>query len=353
MGDGMREQPSAIRFRLANHIIGEPFDPPRWADHPRLRHKDGLSEGNGTAVAVLDSGISRHRWLRDSYSEPIGIGDFDAWDLSAGILPRHVGHGTFVSGVVLQYAPRTTLIPRRVVDVNGHANDDDLAAVIDSLRPLDPDVLNLSLVPEVEPGVPDEGTSKTLAAVRTLQDTCGTVVVTAAGNDGERFPTEHLAPADELTVVVGALDLSGRPAWFSNRNFVSIWAPGVDVLSTFVHWDGLLAPTPPTYESDTETAFADYEEAAAAATRPVAPFAGWARWNGTSFAAPAVAGAIAAEISRLSHVPDRKERRQAALCRVLDAARELDVDGEKSRALVAAPVVLQGPPRAEHDGRRR
>jgi subtilisin family serine protease len=333
---------SAIRFRLANHIHGAPAEPARWAEEPRLRDRADFHEGTGTTVAILDSGISRHPWLLGSYQEPLSLDSSDLWDLSAEALPRHIGHGTFVAGVLLQYAPQARLISRRVVDLDGHANDASLAAVITGLRKLDPDVLNLSLVPEAEPGEFDEGTSRTLAAVRELQDSCGTVVVVAAGNGADRFPEEHLAPHDELTVVVGALDLSGQPAWFSNRLFVNIWAPGVDVISSFVHWSGLTAPNQP---DDHDHADDHADASAPVATRPVAPFAGWARWNGTSFAAPAVAGAIAAEIGRLDGVNDRAERRRMALLRVFDAARDIDVDGDKSKVLNAAPIALQGPPR--------
>jgi subtilisin family serine protease len=348
---------AAVRFRLANHILGVPSGPPSWAEEPRLRDKADFQEGGGTRVAVLDSGISRHPWLSGSYREPLAVDASDVWDLSAEALPRHIGHGTFVAGVVLQYAPRTHLIPRRVVDLDGEADDAHLAAVITGLRELDPDVVNISLTPATEPGEVDEGTSKTLAAVRTLQDDLGTIVVVSAGNDPDRFPEEHLAPYDERTVVVGALDLSGRPAWFSNKQYVNIWAPGVDVLSSFVHWPGLLAPTEPSDHGHADHGHPDHGHdqhghdhpqpppgPAEEPTLPVAPFAGWARWNGTSFAAPAVSGAIALEVGRLTGVAPRAERRRLALLRVLDAARDIDVDGEKGKALTAAPIALQGPP---------
>jgi subtilisin family serine protease len=374
-------RPPAIRFRLANHIIGVPFDPPRWAEEPRLRDKSSFTEGDGVQVAVLDSGISRHPWLAGRYHEPLGLDASDLWDLSADTLPRHIGHGTFVAGVVLQYAPASCLVSRRVVNLDGHANDADLAEVIRSLRDLNPDVVNISLTPETEPGEVDEGTSQTLEAVHGLQDDFGTIIVVAAGNSPDRFPLEHLAPQDELTVVVGALDLSGQPAWFSNKQFVNIWAPGVDVISSFVHWSGLLAPNQPDDHDDDHAAEGSTDTSAAAMTRPsghgdhghghdhghdhdrphpappapvepapmpirsVAPFAGWARWNGTSFAAPAVSGAIAAEISKLSSITDPVQRRRAALERVLDSARDIEVDGVKSKALTAAPIALEGPPR--------
>jgi subtilisin family serine protease len=345
---------SANRFRLANHIHGAPAEPARWTEAPRLRDRADFHEGTGATVAVLDSGISRHPWLRESCAEPLAVDASDVWDLSAPALPRHVGHGTFVAGVVLQYAPQASLISRRVVDLDGRANDADLAAVINSLRRLDPDVVNLSLAPGDEPCTVDEGTTQTLAAVRRLQDECGTIVVVAAGNNQNRFPVEHLAPEDDLTVVVGALDLSGQPAWFSNRDFVNLWAPGVDVISSFVHWPGLVAANQPDdaddhhdhdHQHDQHEQHEQHGHRKPAPIRPVAPFAGWARWNGTSFAAPAVAGAIAVEVSRLAGVATRAERRRIALLRVVDAARDVDIDGEKSKALTATPIVLQGPPR--------
>jgi subtilisin family serine protease len=352
--------PSTRRFWLASHVQGAPLDPPRWAEAPRLRGRKGMTEGQGTSVVVLDSGLSRHPWLIGPDNDPLPLAETEIWDLAAPALPRQTGHGTFVAGVVRQYAPAVNLVARRVVDVNGHANDADLAVTLRSLIELDPDVVNISLVPGDEPDTDDEGTCRTLAAVRKLQDECGTVVVTAAGNDGDTFSTERLAPDDELTVVVGALDLSGRPAWFSNTQYVGIWAPGVDVLSTFVHWHGPLSPKAHA-DDDHEDPHDGHQHGGPvhhdvagghpvepapeqAAIWPVAPFAGWARWNGTSFAAPAVAGAIATEISRLHHISDRKARRLAGLHRVLASAGTVDGDTDKRKTLSARPIALEGPP---------
>ncbi|MFL6130839.1 MAG: S8 family peptidase [Mycobacteriales bacterium] len=355
-------QRPAIRYRLANHVQGLPFDPPRWGEQPRTRPKKSLRQGLDTKVAVLDSGVSQHPWLAGSFAEdPLPEDALELWDLSKPALPRHVGHGTFVAGVILQYAPAARLLPRRVINIDGDADDFRLSAVIDALVDLDPDVVNLSLGPTLadEPGEVDEGTQRTVAALRRLQDVCGTVVVVAAGNSAEPFPADHIAPEDPLTVVVGALDLSGRPAWFSRKEPVQIWAPGVDILSSFVHFDGPVAlnhPDPHEHhpaggshlqpnaeQTDAGPEHGGSTPATMQAQHPVAPFTGWARWNGTSFAAPAVAGALCAEISALAHIADRKQRRQQALAAVMDAARTLpdDVEGV---ALAAWPVALEGPP---------
>ena len=332
------------RYRALNHVQGLPFDPPRWGERPRVRDKQTLSEGKGTTVAVLDSGVSDHEWLRDSFAEdPLPEEARGLWDLSAAALPRHVGHGTFVCGVVLHYAPATQLLPRRVLDLNGDAEDDQLAATIRGLIPWDPDVINLSLgpTPVDQPGEIDEGTALTVDALKALQQECGTVVVVAAGHVEEKMPAEQIAPPGPLSLVVGALDLSGQPAWFSSKQPVTIWAPGTDILSSFVYFPGPVSLDHPAADDHTHTHVP--AGAPVPAQQPLAPFEGWARWNGTSFAAPAVAGAIAAQISALAAAdPEtpRRELRRRAVELLLSQARQL----AEGAALNAAPVALMGPP---------
>jgi len=357
------------RFHLLNHIHGLPYDPPRWGERPRLRSKATLQQGAGTTVAVLDSGAGEHPWLLDSFVEdPLPDAARELWDLSSGVLPRQVGHGTFVCGVVLQYAPAAKLLPRRVIDMHGDAFDEDLARVVRSLIPQNPDVVNLSLgpTPADEKGETDEGVAHTMAALAELQRECGTVVVSAAGDISEELPGELLAPPGPLTLIVGALDLSGQPAWFSGAKPVTMWAPGVDVLSSFVHHSGPVSLTHPgdhehahertkDHADDHADNNADnHAEGQEPSEQPPAPFVGWARWNGTSFAAPAVSGAIAAEISALAGDvggSDRRELRARAVQRVRDRARSLPAgapaaDGAAATGVVLTelPVALLGPP---------
>jgi len=357
------------RFHLLNHIHGLPYDPPRWGERPRLRSKATLQQGAGTTVAVLDSGAGEHPWLLDSFVEdPLPDAARELWDLSSGVLPRQVGHGTFVCGVVLQYAPAAKLLPRRVIDMHGDAFDEELARVVRSLIPQNPDVVNLSLgpTPADEKGETDEGVAHTMAALAELQRECGTVVVSAAGDISEELPGELLAPPGPLTLIVGALDLSGQPAWFSGAKPVTMWAPGVDVLSSFVHHSGPVSLTHPgdhehghertnDHTDDHADNHADnHAEGQEPSEQPPAPFVGWARWNGTSFAAPAVSGAIAAEISALAGDvggSDRRELRARAVQRVRDRARSLPAgapaaDGAAATGVVLTelPVALLGPP---------
>jgi len=361
------------RFHLLNHIHGLPYDPPRWGERPRLRSKATLQQGAGTTVAVLDSGAGEHPWLLDSFVEdPLPDAARELWDLSSGVLPRQVGHGTFVCGVVLQYAPAAKLLPRRVIDMHGDAFDEELARVVRSLIPQNPDVVNLSLgpTPADEKGETDEGVAHTMAALAELQRECGTVVVSAAGDISEELPGELLAPPGPLTLIVGALDLSGQPAWFSGAKPVTMWAPGVDVLSSFVHHSGPVSLTHPGdhehghertkdhaddhADNNADNNADNHAEGQEPSEQPPAPFVGWARWNGTSFAAPAVSGAIAAEISALAGDvggSDRRELRARAVQRVRDRARSLPAgapaaDGAAATGVVLTelPVALLGPP---------
>jgi subtilisin family serine protease len=96
----------------------------------------------------------------------------------------------------------------------------------------------------------------------------GTVVVASAGNNSS--PRPQFPAALPGVVAVGALDSTGR-AWFSNFGpWVDACAPGVDVLSTYLF----------------------HEEKGG----PRRTFNGYARWSGTSFAAPKVAAVIAREM---------------------------------------------------------
>jgi subtilisin family serine protease len=339
-----------------SHIQGAPLAPPNAASAPKLPEKKDLTGGEFTTVAILDSGIVRHPWLAGSYAHAsLGAG-LERWDLSGDELPRWAGHGTFVAGVVLQYAPRATILPVRVMDLDGEAHDYLLAESIRSLIRQDPDVLNLSLGPGRHPGEVEAatGTPQTNQAIADLQAACGTIVVVSGGYVDQPWPQDHLAEPVRLvrpgspaalggqTVIVGALDAGHTPAAgdrvrkasFSDERDVRLWAPGVGVSSSFLHWTGPVEPGQATDEPGS---------GAALAAKPASQrFDGWARWTGTSFAAPAVAGAVAAAISRRPVGGEPVERRLAGLNEVLDASARhaiADYDDDDLPVLTARSVL--------------
>jgi hypothetical protein len=188
------------------------------------------------------------------------------------LLDPAAGHGTFIAGLVEQVAPGAKVEVWHVLEPEGDGNEVDIAARIDALParngPGDRGcVLNLSFGGYVM----EHG--DVLASAILEAQARGYVVVSSAGNDGVCTPT---IPASLPDVVgVGAIGPDG-PALFSNYGpWVRACAPGVDLVSTFFR-QFLGAETPATPLDPDPDNFAD-----------------WARWSGTSFSAPVVAGALA------------------------------------------------------------
>jgi subtilisin family serine protease len=239
--------------------------------------------GDGVRVAVIDTGYTPklHPWLDDrTRAAPDTLEATDVHPKN-GWLDDESGHGTFIAGVVLQQAPSATIEIAKVLDTEGYGSELDVARAI--LDHADADVINLSL------GCYSYDDQPPLAIAEALRHVSPTtVVVAAAGNDSTHRP---LWPAAHKRVLaVGAVDDRLERASFSNFGWwVDAAARGVKVLSTFLEFDeaGHARPIP---------------------GREPQSFRRWARWSGTSFAAPKVAGEIAATMTRLGS----KSAREAA-----------------------------------------
>lgn len=247
--------------------------------------------GRGVRVGVLDTSISAHPWLSGGWvAAPASVLGEDApagGDARAAV----AGHATFVAGLVLSQAPGCVVEARQVLsDGDGAADSWTVAREIVELGAAGLDVLNLSFVCFTEDG---RAPMALAAAVDRLDPR--TVVVAAAGNHGdlerEETPGDRRKPAWpaalDHVVATGAADGEGRAAAFTPADvpWVDVLAPGVDVVSTFLHGPVRLG--------------------AAGGSDP-ADFGGWATWSGTSFAAGLLSGAIAA-----GTVPGRVPARQA------------------------------------------
>ena len=203
------------------------------------------------------------------------------------------GHGTFIAGIIEQHAPGCELRVERVLSTYGDGDEVAIAQRIHAAAG-SIDLLNLSFG-----GYSLDRPRVLAAAVRHVQ-TAGAVVVSSAGNDGSCRPT--LPAALPGVISVGAYGPSG-PAPFSNFGpWVRACAPGVDIISTFFH------------------EFAGPASAPKGGTDPD-DFAEWARWSGTSFAAPAVVAALARDMQRYGSSP------ADAVRRVVDSPTALRIPG--------------------------
>ena len=273
------------RFKVTpNHVLFsaqfwgmDPYgDPslPKQGERPQL-----AGDGSGVVVAVVDSGVPRgHRQndiLRTIDTWP---SEEEPWSYSGPepVLVSPQGHGSFVTGVVRQGAANATVRSYRVVDTDGVAEEWYLGHQLGLVLATGARVINLSLAAPTRSDQSLMGLSALEGAAlgeRKGQSAVAPIVVAAAGNSHE---TRRWYPAaDDWTISVGAVQLDGpkkdtpKRAPFSNfGNWVDVWAPGVDVVSSFE-------------AKPFQTSSGQLE------------FDGTAVWSGTSFSAAHVSGKVA------------------------------------------------------------
>jgi subtilisin family serine protease len=264
-----------------NHILtAAPNWEPGPADEPvpaaaiAAPHAGSVAPSREVRLAILDTGISPHPWFTsESWYSACGpevqeVPDADDDDR----LDSVAGHGTFIAGVVAQHAPAASLIIGKIIAGDGVTDELRLLRGLARLRahahqhkaPVD--VISLSLgcythddkpSPLLEHGLNSFGHE--------------TVVVACAGNFSSDRP--YWPAAMKRVVAVASLDATGTDrAEFSNYGWwVDACTVGQDVVSSFFSFDGTVGSSPTAED-----------------------FTGYAKWSGTSFAAPRVAAAVAA-----------------------------------------------------------
>lgn len=219
--------------------------------------------GEGVKVAVVDTGIdtahpgfvgrlapsSEWRDFIDNDNNPTEPNGGSAY-----------GHGTAAAGLVLQLAPKATILPIRVLNSNGQGDLDDVILAINHAVNAGAKIINLSLgaFEWYQP----------LVDSINFAGSGGVWVVASVGNQGKK---------DEITypgrwgwwlsnvIGVGSVDSDDKLSKFSSFGAdVFTWAPGNDVSSYY-------------------------------------PGNRTAKVRGTSFAAPLVAGALALAYSETTY----------------------------------------------------
>jgi len=213
------------------------------ASHPARAAGD---DGRGIRVAVVDVAEST----------------------DGGVLSSAAGHATFAAGLVRGLAPGADVQVVAALDADGLGTDFDVARALFELAAGDPPaVINLSLT-ALAASAPIAMTAALTELAARHPDV---LVVAAAGNDGA---TEPAWPAAAKTVLA-----VGTPAGYSNRGW---W---VDFT---IAAEGVVGEFP---QGVRETGDDLVEH-----------HGGHAAWTGTSFAAPQVAGMLAALLGR-GHTP--------------------------------------------------
>lgn len=197
-----------------------------------------------------------------------------------GYLDPYAGHGYFIAGIIEQLAPGCHFEFHRVLSAQGHGAESVVANLLEVMAQHQdrPDIVNLSFAGYVEAGANGIGKMDVLAAAVQKLRKQGTLVVAAAGNDQQWAPA--FPAALEGVIGVAALDEWGYPAPFTNYGpWVRACAVGVNLVSFF--YDNFI---------DQDWKFFGYQGSHFET--------GWARWTGTSFAAPQVVARLANEMAK-------------------------------------------------------
>lgn len=196
----------------------------------------GLSQGQGTLIAVLDTGVNHdHPDLIDKVRIDIDKdfinGDDDADDDN--------GHGTHVAGIAAATTDNAegiaglgweaNILPVKVMGKEGEGSGGDLADAIRYAADQGVDVINMSLGGETDSGtcpvVVQEAVDYAYAR--------DVVLVAASGNSGD---SQSMFPANcEHVLGVAATETDdGLASYSTSGAHVSVAAPGSDILSTII-----------------------------------------------------------------------------------------------------------------------
>jgi Subtilase family len=277
------------------------------------------NSGSGVLIYIADTGLlesaGSHYWLKgvERATEPDGA--VEPWEQlgPAGAngtptIPPYVGHGTFVAGVARCMAPEASIIVSNIFKIAGSVLESDFVKELTEALDLGVDIFNLSITTLTRTDLPLLGFG---AFQRQLRQYKGVVCVVAAGNDGARTPSWPAAYPEMVSVGALGGDWRGRASFSNHGGWVDVYAPGRDLINAYATG---------TYTCD------DWPYKG-----QIRKFFGMAKWSGTSFSTPVVAGLIAARMSRTG------ENGQEAAAALLAHARAQAIPGVGAVLLPCGP----------------
>lgn len=237
------------------------------------------SAGSRARVAVVDTGL----WLPavtsgvSPWMQGVAADAADQESVDPAAIHPYAGHGTFVAGVVRCLAPGSYVEVEGALPHGGAVYESEIIAQLDQALDDDhrPQIISISAGTHTRRNIALLS-FEMLAAHRGLDDGEQTIVVAAAGNDGNSDP--FWPAAFPWVTAVGSVDEDGTVSAFSNYGaWVDVYARGRDVVNAFPVGSYTCYEPPHVGE--------------------VRAFKGLARWSGTSFATPIVSGLVAAEMT--------------------------------------------------------
>jgi membrane-anchored mycosin MYCP len=195
----------------------------------------GITQGAGITVAVVDSGVNFGNPQMARIKHRAGVSVIPKFDRQ----PRDcTGHGTGVAGIIaaaplgnqtfLGVAPDVTIVPiKQTNTLDDHSGSSDgIAAGIRAALAAHAQVINISVVTYP----PTPALRQAVEAARAK----GTIIVAAAGNDGQQTTTVEYPAAYSTTfdnvIAVSGTDSNDAIADFSSAGgYVTVAAPGKDV----------------------------------------------------------------------------------------------------------------------------
>ena len=234
-------------------------------------------DGDSVFISILDTGLIPHAATGHTWLSGVEGAEENPYGADAAgnevILP-YAGHGTFVAGTLRCMAPKAFVYVERAFNIAAADYESNLVPSLEDALEKDPDILVFTYTASSRRDQPlmtfDDFYD------RRIRGRKGPLLLAPAGND--RKPRRMWPAAYSWVLSVGALSATWRDrAYFSNYGkWVDVYAPGEDLVNAFPKG---------TYVC-TEPPIGQHRH-----------FHGMAKWSGTSFSTPIVAGMIAARMS--------------------------------------------------------